>query len=103
MAIIARFSFDVPFGRKEDLFRLTTKWKVLEKELGFPAPQRLIGAVGAPESRLESNYRFENMAALEATFAAVAKDPRMSEYHKEMASLIVPGSHRWDIFRIHEE
>jgi hypothetical protein len=103
MAIIARFSFDVPFGRKDDLFRLTAKWKMLEKELGFPTPQRLVGSVGVPESRLESNYRFESLAALEATFAKVAKDPRVMEYQKDMAPLIVPGSHRWDIFRVQEE
>ena len=29
-------------------------------------------------------------------------DPRMPEYQKAMAPLIIPGSHRWDIFRIQE-
>ena len=29
-------------------------------------------------------------------------DPRMPEYQKEMAQFIVPGTHRWDVFRIQE-
>ena len=103
MTIIARFSFDVPFGRKDELFRLEARWRTLEKELGFPKSERLVGSVGVPESRLENNYRFESLAALEATFAKVAKDPRMAEYQKEMAPLIVPGSHRWDIFRVRDD
>jgi hypothetical protein len=101
MAIIARFSFDVPFGKKADLLKLHKKWEGLERELGFPKAETLIGSIGAPESRFEINYRFDNLAALEAVWGKL-NDPRMPEYQKEMAPLIVPGSHRWEIFRIQE-
>jgi hypothetical protein len=83
--------------------RLEAKWQKLEKELGFPKAEILVGSIGVPESRLEHNYRFENLAAPEATFARVAKGGRMSEYQKEMAPFIVPGSHRWDILRVRED
>lgn len=102
MAIIARFSFDVPFGKKEELFRLEGKFRELDQKLGFPKVEVLIGSIGAPESRVENNYRFESLAALEATFAKVGQEPRMAEYQREMAPYIVPGSHRWEIFRIRE-
>ena len=101
MAIIARFSFDVVFGKKAELLKLNKKWEGLERELGFPKAQTLIGSIGAPESRFEANYRFDNLAALEAVWSKL-NDPRMPEYQKEMAPFIVPGSHRWDVFRIHE-
>jgi hypothetical protein len=101
MAIIARFSFDVHFGKKADLLKLNKKWQGLERELGFPQAETLIGSIGAPESRIEVNYRFDNIAALEAVWSKL-NDPRMPEYQKEMAQFIVPGSHRWEVFRIQE-
>lgn len=102
MPIVARFTLDVPFGKKPELFKLITKWQPLEKELGFPAPEVLIGSVGVPESRVEVNYRVANLAALEQIFANVAKDPRMAEYQKEMAPYVIPGSHRWEILRLQD-
>jgi hypothetical protein len=100
MAIIARFSFDVPFGRKSDLLAQEKKWAPMSKELGFPEPQVLVGSIGTPESRVEFNYRFENLSSLEAVWNKLG-DPRMAEYQREMAPYIVPGSHRWDVLRVH--
>ena len=102
MAFIARFSFDVPFGRKEELFRIENRFRELQEKLGFPRGETLIGSIGAPESRVENNYRFESLAALEATFAKVASEPKMAEFQREMAPFIVPGSHRWEVLRIRE-
>jgi hypothetical protein len=97
--IIARFSFDVPFGKKAELFKLSEKFVFIEKEIGFPKPEILVGSIGTPESRVEFNHRFESLAALEAVWAKL-NHPKMSEYQREMAPYIVPGSHRWDILRI---
>jgi hypothetical protein len=101
MAIIARFCFDVPFGKKADLTRLMKKWEPLSLEMGFPKAQVLIGSIGAPESRVELNHTFANLAALEGVWAKLG-DPRMVEYQKDMAPFVVPGSHRWEILRIQE-
>src|SRR6478736_6638623 len=101
MAIIARFSFDVPFGKKVDLFQLMKGFEPLEKDLGFPKPQILVGSIGAPESRVELNHTFPSLAALEAVWAKL-NDPRMAEYQKDLAPFVVPGSHRWEIFRVQE-
>jgi hypothetical protein len=101
MAIIARFSFDVPFGKKADYLKLAKKFEPMSDELGFPKPGVLIGSIGAPESRIEINHRFESLAALERVWGKLA-DPRMPDFQREMAPFIVPGSHRWDILRVHE-
>ena len=102
MAIIARFSFDVPFGKKEELFRLEAKHREHQSKAGFPKAETLVGSIGAAESRVESNYRFENLAALEAAFTKLAQEPRMAEFQREMAPYIIPGSHRWEILRVRE-
>jgi hypothetical protein len=101
MAIVARFCFDVPFGKKADLMRLMQKWEPLALEMGFGKPQVLVGSIGAPESRVELNHTFPSLSALEAVWAKL-NDPRMGEYQRDMAPFIVPGSHRWEIFRIQE-
>ena len=101
MAIIARFCFDVPFGKKSDLMRHMQKWEPMSQELGFSKPQVLFGSIGAPESRVELNHTFPSLAALEAVWAKL-NDPRMAEYQKDLAPFVVPGSHRWEIFRVQE-
>ena len=101
MAIVARFSLDVPFGKKNDLFKLAKKWESMEKELGFPKKEILIGSIGAPESRIEFNHHFPSLAALEQVWAKL-NNPKMAEYQADMGPLVVPGSHRWEIFRVHE-
>jgi hypothetical protein len=101
MPIIARFSFDVPFGKKPEFFKLAKKWEQLEKELGFPRPEMLVGSIGTPESRIELNHRFESLAALEAVWNKLG-DPRMVEYQREMGAFVVPGSHRWEVLRVQE-
>jgi hypothetical protein len=101
MAIIARFCFDVPFGKKGDLMKHMQKWEPMSRELGFPKPQVLVGSIGAPESRVELNHTFPSLAALEAVWAKL-NDPRMAEYQKDLAPFVVPGSHRWEILRIQE-
>lgn len=101
MAIIARFSFDVPFGKKTDLLKVTKKWESMERDLGFPKPEVLVGSIGLPESRVEVNYRFNTLAALEAVWAKLS-DPRLPEYQREMGAFVVPGSHRWDVLRVQE-
>lgn len=101
MAIIARFSFDVPFGRKPQLFGLLDKFKQFRKEMGFPDGELLVGSIGAPESRIEMNYRYESLSALEATWSKL-NHPKMEEFQREMAALVVPGSHRWEILRVQE-
>ena len=102
MAIIAQFSFDVPFGKKADLLALRAKWQGLSQELGFPKSRLLIGSIGVPESRVVEEYRFESIAALEAVWSKL-NHPKMPEFQRDMSALIVPGSHRWEIFRIQEE
>lgn len=101
MAIIARFLFDVPFGKKPDLFKLEKRWAEFGEELGFPKPEVLVGSIGVPESRIEFVHRFESLAALEATWAKL-NHPKMAEYQKEMAQFVVPGSHRWEILRVQD-
>jgi hypothetical protein len=102
MAIVARFSFDVPFGRKPELLAVMKRWEPLSRDLGFSKTEVLVGSIGAPESRVELNHRFESLAALEAVWGKLGSDSRMADFQREMAPMVVAGSHRWEIFRVQE-
>jgi hypothetical protein len=101
MAIEARFSVDVPFGKKAAALQTLGKFDALEQELGFPKPRVIIGSIGAPESRIEADYDFDKIADLEETWAKL-NDPRMAAFVEEMAPFVVPGSHKWAVYRVHE-
>jgi hypothetical protein len=53
-AIIARFSFDVPLGRKSEFFELKKKWAPIGKELAFPQPEVLVGSIPVLLKRMRS-------------------------------------------------
>ncbi|MDH5675017.1 MAG: hypothetical protein OEZ06_23005 [Myxococcales bacterium] len=99
MAIVARFSFDVPFGKKSEALAILEEGAGIEAEVGFPKPRRMVGSIGTPESRIEEHFEFESLAALEATWAKL-NNPKMAEFMKRLAPYVVPGSHRWEVLRI---
>lgn len=101
MAIVARFSFDVPFGRKAELFELFKKWEPVARDVGFPKPRVVVGSIGAPESRVEQEYVLESLAQLETIWGKLG-DPRAAELTKALGAFVVPGSHRWEILRVQE-
>ena len=101
MAIIARFSFDVPFGQKSKALEVAKKFEWLEQEFGWPKCRRAIGSIGAPESRVEEEYVFDSISALDEAWSKL-NHPKMGEFMQEMAPYVVPGSHRWEVLRISE-
>ena len=101
MAIITNFIWDVPFGQKGRALEIAKRYDPAYREAGFPPSRFLVGSIGAPESRIIEQAEWESLAALEAAWAAL-DDPRMSECQRELAPYVVPGSHRWEIYRIHQ-
>ena len=102
MAIIARFSFDVPFGKKPDLLKLMKKLEPMEREFGLPETGRSdwIDRRSRVARRIQPSLREPG-----CTRGRLAKlgGPAMADYQKEMAPLVVPGSHRWEILRIQDD
>lgn len=103
MPFIARFSFDVPFGKKPAALALCKSWHRLEASLGWPEARVLEGSIGAPESRLEFEYQVESLSDLESMWNKL-DDPRVAAFMEEegndLAPFVVPASNRWQIFRI---
>lgn len=97
---IAQFSYDIVWGKKSqaiEVFKKHISYAI--EDLGWPEGIVLEGSIGAPESRLIEQYRFESLAALEEAWSKM-DDPRLAHYVEEMAPLVVPGSHKWEVFRV---
>lgn len=101
MAFIARWSFEVPFGKKEDAFRVLDRWDAYAREMGWPPHRALVGSIGVSESVVESEYRFESLAELDAAWSKLG-DPKFHKWQEDIAPFVVPGSHKWMIYRVHE-
>ncbi|MBI2390017.1 MAG: hypothetical protein HYV09_10550 [Deltaproteobacteria bacterium] len=99
MAFIARWSIDVPFGKKDQLFAVLDEWNAWGDAHGWPQARLVVGSIGAPESRVEEEYRFDSLADLEAAWAKLS-DPKVASFRDRIAPFIVPGSPRWEIFRV---
>jgi hypothetical protein len=100
MAFVARWSIEVQFGRKQDLFTLNERWEKWSKERGWPAARVLVNAIGGSEARVEFEHTVETLADLEKMWGALPHDDAFRAWQKDMAGLVVPGSPRWEVWRI---
>src|SRR5437868_1857786 len=99
MAFVARWSFDVPFSKKAEAFRVLDEWEGYARELGWPQGRQLLASIGPPESRVEIEYTFDNLAKLEEVWERLSGD-RFKSWQSELAPFVVPGSHHWEIYRV---
>ncbi|MGZ3424804.1 MAG: hypothetical protein ACXVEE_43505 [Polyangiales bacterium] len=101
MAFIARWSFEVPFGKKEDAFRILDQWEQRSRSMGWPPHRALVGSIGVSEAVVESEYQFETLGDLDEAWSKLS-DPKFHAWQEEIAPFVVPGSHKWTIYRVHE-
>jgi hypothetical protein len=101
MTFIARWSFEVPFGKKEEAFRVLDRWDEYSSKIGWPPHRALVGSIGVSEAVVESEYPFETLAELDEAWSKLG-DPTFHKWQEEIAPFVVPGSHKWMIYRVHE-
>ncbi len=100
MAYAARWSIEVQFGRKPDLFASDTRFQKWAADKGWPTPRVLVNSIGGSEARVEFEYQVESLAELEKLWSALPHDDTFKDWQRELAPLVVPGSPRWEVWRI---
>jgi hypothetical protein len=70
------------------------------KDLGLPVGRVLTGSIGPSDSTVVSEAEVATLADFEAAIEKTNKWPPMSKYGPKFAELFVPGSHRFEIYRI---
>jgi hypothetical protein len=97
---IARWSIDVRYGHKDEFYARMKRWM---SEVGTPLgwKARLVnGSVGTNESRIELEITLDSLDALEKAWMKLAKSEGHQRFGKDIESLIVSGSNRWEVFRL---
>jgi hypothetical protein len=102
---IARWRIDARFGHKQEAMALLKQWMdEVGAEIGFTRKNgRLVtGSIGALEATIESEVQVESLAALEASFAKLAKNEAHQQWGRKLEPHVVSGVSNWQIFRVIE-
>lgn len=100
-AIKARWCLDVRYGTKMDAVVLLKEWvQEIGSLAGLSKDNTCItsGSVGTPESRLELEVSFDNLAELEQFWASI-ETSKHKIWSERIQKLIVDGSPTWHIYR----
>ncbi|PRW33051.1 hypothetical protein C2E21_8037 [Chlorella sorokiniana] len=100
-AFIARWQLDVRFGGKADAVQLLQEWvQQIGSEAGLTPDNTSLstGSIGAPESTLELEVRFDSLAELEGFWSAIPQQQHKA-WGQRMQQYIVHGSPQWHVYR----
>jgi hypothetical protein len=99
MSFVARWSFDVPFGKKPEAFKVLDGWEQYAQETGWPVGRQLVASIGPPESRVEIEYTFDHLSRLEDVWERLSGE-KFKTWQAQLAPFVVPGSPHWEIYRL---
>ena len=100
---VAAWNIDVNYGSREEVIRIAKDFEGRSREIWKSKRYRILwGSIGAPESRLVIEREFESLADLEASWDGLRKlgPEAFREMVEKMKPHIVPGSPRWEVYRI---
>src|SRR4051794_8422735 len=99
---IARWQFTCRFGKTDDCIAILRHWeRDVGQRMGWKASSiRIVtGFIGASESEVEFESRFDNLTDLEGAFGDMQRNRHHGEYMKQLEAIVVPGSNTWKLYR----
>ena len=103
--IISQWHVNVQFGKQKDALRIMKEWYadgVRHSNFKNTGNSRFItGYIGNSPSELIHEIEFDTVADWEASVEAMMT-PQFEKYAKELAPIIVPGSHHWTVMKVVE-
>jgi hypothetical protein len=103
--VICQWHLDIVYGKQSEALRIMRAWgaeKLASSEFRRVRGTRLLaGLVGPSASHLVDEYTFESLADFEAALAGMSA-PQFRAHSDALASLIVPGSQHWVVYRVLE-
>jgi hypothetical protein len=103
---VAAWIIDVNYGSREEVLRIVKELDARARDIWKSRSSRILwGSIGAPESRLVMEREFESLADLEASWDGLRKlgAQAFREMVEKLKPHIVPGSPRWEVYRIIEQ
>eukprot|EP00210_Caulerpa_lentillifera_P001862 g1791.t1 len=100
-SVKARWSFSAKFGHKQDALKLVSEFvnEVSSQCSSLTNAQISHGAIGVPESIIELEIEFENLAGIDALWNSIPSEFQI-QWTEQMKSFIVDGSAQWTVHHI---
>ena len=100
---VCQWHLDIPYGKQAEALQIITAWgkeKLASSEFRRARSSRLlVGHVGPSASHLVDEYVFDSLADFEAALAGMTA-PQFRAHSEALAPFIVPGSQRWEVYRV---
>jgi hypothetical protein len=104
--IVCQWHLDIPYGKQSEALAVMRAWgaeKFASSEFRRARSARLLcGFVGASASHIVDESEFESLADFEAALAGMG-GPQYRWHSDALAPYIIPGSQRWEVFRVLDE
>jgi hypothetical protein len=100
---LCQWSFDIVFGKQAEAMDIIRQWGA-EKMKSFAFSRSTGGRVycgyaGRSASHIVDEYVFSSLADFEEALKGMAQ-PQFKAFAERISSVIVPGTQKWEIFRI---
>lgn len=100
---VCQWHLDIPYGKQSQALAVMRAWgkeKAASSEFRRATSTRLMaGHIGDSPSHIIDEYVFESLADFEAALAGMGA-PQFKPHSDALAPLVVPGSQRWQVYRI---
>jgi hypothetical protein len=103
--VVCQWHLDIPYGKQSQAVTVMRAWgkeKFTSSEFRRAKGARLlVGFLGPSASHIVDEYLFESLADFEAALAGMGQ-PQFKQHSDALAPFIVPGSQRWEVYRVLE-
>jgi hypothetical protein len=97
---VARWQLASRFGKQDDVVSLLRKWEIdVGQRMGWKASsvRILSGFIGAADTEVEFEARFDNLNDLESAWKDMGGNPHHREYLKQFEAVVVSSA--WKLYR----
>lgn len=100
---LCQWSLDVQFGKLGEALQIIKEWgseKMRSSGFSTSTSGRIYtGYIGESAAHIVDEYVFNSLDEFENALADMAK-PQFKQYAERLAKVIIPGSQKWNIFKI---
>jgi len=101
--MIARWTIDARFGRKQAALALMRQWwSDIAPRIGWSRDRArlLTGSLGAAESTIQVEVEIADLAQLDDAWAKLASVPEQETWAAALEPLVVSGTATWSVYRL---
>jgi hypothetical protein len=102
---LCQWTLDIQFGKQGEALSIIKEWGAEKmKSSGFSVSTQgrvYVGYIGYSPAHIVDEYVFKSLDEFEKALADMAK-PQFKQFAERMSKVIIPGTQKWQIFKIIE-